>query len=55
MYEWHQQIQIIVNEIDQCIKHGRDEALTLRFLSHKLGYSNFTPQEKFKRNIGYAI
>ena len=33
MYEWHKQIQIIVDEIDECIRHHHNEALTLRFLS----------------------
>lgn len=52
MYEWQQQIQIIVNEIDQCIKRCHDEALTLRFLSHKLGYSEFYTTRKFKEISG---
>ena len=33
MYEWKKQIQIVVDEIDRCIKGYNDEALTLRFLS----------------------
>ena len=33
IYEWQKQIQIIVDEIDKCIKNYNDEALTLRFLS----------------------
>ncbi|HIZ56740.1 MAG TPA: helix-turn-helix domain-containing protein, partial [Firmicutes bacterium] len=52
MYEWQQQIQIIVNEIDQCIKRRHDEALTLRFLSRKLGYSEFYTTRKFKEISG---
>ena len=36
MYEWQKQIQIIVDEIDSCIKSYQDEALTLRTLSQKL-------------------
>lgn len=52
MYEWHQKIQIIVNEIDRCIKHCLDEALTLRFLSRKLGYSEFHTTRKFKEILG---
>ena len=39
MYEWQKQIQIIVDEIDKCVKNYNDEALTLRFLSRRLGYS----------------
>ncbi len=52
MYEWHKQIQIIVDEIDECIKHRDDEALTLRFLSRKLGYSEFYTTRKFKEISG---
>ncbi|MEG0943177.1 MAG: AraC family transcriptional regulator [Angelakisella sp.] len=52
MYEWHKQIQIIVDEIDECIAHHHDEALTLRFLSHKLGYSEFHTTRKFKEISG---
>lgn len=52
MYEWHRQIQIVVDEIDECIKHRDDEALTLRFLSRKLGYSEFHTTRKFKEISG---
>ena len=48
MYEWRKQIQIIVDEIDKCIKNYNDEALTLRALSKKLGYSQFHTTRKFK-------
>lgn len=41
MYEWQKQIQIIVDEIDSCIRNYNDEVLTLRFLSRKLGYSEY--------------
>lgn len=52
MYEWQQQIQIIVDEIDKCIKNYNDEALTLRFLSRELGYSEFYTTRKFKEISG---
>ncbi|WP_109709243.1 helix-turn-helix transcriptional regulator [Faecalicatena contorta] len=52
MYEWHKQIQVIVDEIDRCIINYNDEALTLRFLSHKLGYSEFHTTRKFKEISG---
>ena len=52
MYEWQKQIQIIVDEIDQCIKNYNDEALTLRFLSRRLGYSEFYTTRKFKEISG---
>lgn len=52
MYEWHKQIQIIIDEIDNCIKNGNGEAITLRFLSRKLGYSEFHTTRKFKEISG---
>lgn len=52
MYEWQKQIQIIVDEIDKCIKNYNDEALTLRFLSRRLGYSEFYTKRKFKEISG---
>jgi AraC-like DNA-binding protein len=52
VYEWHKQIQIIVDEIDKCIGQHHDEALTLRFLSRKLGYSEFHTTRKFKEISG---
>ncbi len=52
MYEWQKQIQTIVDEIDRCIKNHNDEALTLRFLSRKLGYSEFYTTRKFKEISG---
>ncbi len=52
MYEWQKQIQIIVDEIDNCIKNYNDEALTLRFLSRRLGYSEFHTTRKFKEISG---
>lgn len=52
MYEWQRQIQTIVDEIDRCIKNYNDEALTLRFLSRKLGYSELYTTRKFKEISG---
>lgn len=52
MYEWQKQIQIIVDEIDRCIQNYNDEALTLRFLSRRLGYSEFYTTRKFKEISG---
>lgn len=52
MYEWHRQIQTIVDEIDECIKRRDDEGLTLRRLSRKLGYSEFHATRKFKEISG---
>lgn len=52
MFEWKKQIQIIVDEIDNCIKNQNDESLTLSFLSHRLGYSEFHTTRKFKEISG---
>lgn len=52
MYEWQRQIQFIVNEIDNCIQNQNDEALTLKFLSDKSGYSEFYITRKFKEISG---
>lgn len=55
MYEWHRQIQTIVNEIDECIKNHNGEALTLRSLSHRLGYSEFYMTRKFREISGMPL
>lgn len=55
MYEWRKQIQIIVDEIDECIKNHNDEALTLNALSKKLGYSMFHTTRKFKEISGMQL
>ncbi len=52
MYEWQKQIQVIVDQIDQCIKNHDDEALTLHCLSGRLGYSEFHTTRKFKEISG---
>ena len=52
MYEWQKQIQIIVDEIDKCIRSKQDEALTLQVLADKLGYSQFHTTRKFKEISG---
>ncbi len=52
MYEWQQQIQIIIDEIDRCIKQRRDDALTLCSLSRHLGYSEYYVTRKFREISG---
>lgn len=52
MYEWHKLIKLIVDEIDTCIQNRNSETLTLQFLSHKLGYSEFHTTRKFKEISG---
>lgn len=55
MYEWYQNIQKIVDEIDTCIKSQDDEALTLNHLSQTLGYSEFYISRKFKEISGMRL
>ena len=55
MYEWQRQIQMIVDEIDSCIKNYEDEALTLRSLSRRLGYSEFYTTRKFREISGMQL
>lgn len=52
MDRWQKQIQIIINEIDRCIQTHKDENLTLRSLSRRLGYSEFYTARKFKEITG---
>lgn len=52
MFEWNKQIQIIVDEIDKCIRQHHDEVLTLQYLADKLGYSVFHTTRKFKEISG---
>ena len=52
MYEWQNKIQIIIDEIDACIKKNDDEALSLRRLANKLGYSEFYISRKFREISG---
>lgn len=55
MHEWHKQIQILIKEIDDCIKNKNDEVLTLSFLAEKLGYSEFYVSRKFKEISGMSL
>lgn len=55
MYEWHKQIQLIVDEIDECIKNHHDETVTLDYLSQRLGYSQFYTTRKFKEISGMKL
>lgn len=55
MCQWQKQIQIIVDEIDEGIRNHEDEALTLRNLAQKLGYSEFYTTRKFKEVSGMRL
>lgn len=49
---WQKNIQRIVDEMDVSIKRLDDEALTLKYLAQKLGYSEFYVSRKFKEISG---
>lgn len=55
MYEWEKSFQMIINEIDKSISNYSNESLTLRFLSKKLGYSEFYTTKKFKEILGMTF
>lgn len=55
MYEWHRQIQIVIDAIDESIQRRNDEALTLRSLARTLGYSEFHTTRKFKALSGLSL
>jgi len=55
MDEWQKQIQILILEIDDCIRRKEDEALTLTALSEKLGFSEFYVSRKFREVSGMSL
>ena len=55
MYEWHRQIQLIIEEIDASIRRRDDEALTLHYLAQLLGYSDFHMTKQFKAITGMSL
>ena len=55
MYEWHRQIQTIIEEIDASIRRRDDEALTLHALAQRLGYSDYHMTTQFRRITGLSL
>ena len=55
MCEWYKQIQLLIKEIDNCIKNKATEKLTLSYLSEKCGYSEFYVSRKFKEISGMSL
>lgn len=55
MYQWHRQIQHIVDEIDRCIRRQENESATLQRLAQKLGYSQYHTTRKFKEIAGMTL
>lgn len=52
MFEWQQQIQTMIDEIDTGIREHREDALTLEALAGRLGYSTFHATRKFRAITG---
>ena len=55
MEDWYPNIQKIVEEIDACIKSRGDEAITLKHLAQKLGYSEYYVSRKFRAVSGMQL
>ena len=55
MYEWHRQIQTIIEEIDASIRRRDDEALTLHALAQRLGYSDYHMTKQFRAITGLSL
>ena len=55
MAQWHRNIQDIITIIDACIRAQQDEALTLRALAQKLGYSEYYTSRKFRELAGMTL
>ncbi len=55
MAQWYRNIQDIITLIDACIRAQQDEALTLRALAQKLGYSEYYTSRKFRELSGMTL
>ena len=52
MNEWHKNIQLIIDEVDRCIRARADDDVSLKWLSDKLGYSEYYVSRKFREISG---
>ena len=55
MYEWHRQVQKIVDELDRCIISRDDNGLTLQTIARANGYSAFHMTRKFRELAGTSL
>ena len=55
MNEWHRTVQLLVDEIDACIRRGDSEELTLSHLAQKTGYSQHYVSRKFSEISGMKL
>ena len=52
MTAWHRTVQEIIDEVDGCIKREDDEALALKALSERMGYSEYHMSRRFSEISG---
>lgn len=55
MREWNKNVQSIVEKIDLCIKEKNDDAVSLKFLAEKFGYSEYYISRKFSEISGMTF
>lgn len=55
MAQWHRNIQDILTIMDDCIRAQQDEALTLRALAERLGYSEYYTSRRFRALAGMTL
>lgn len=55
MFEWHKNVQVMINVIEEEIRRGMDEELTLDSLAKKLGYSKYHMTKRFKNLTGQTF
>jgi len=55
LYEWHRQVQKIVDDIDACIINRDDDGLTLREIARRNGYSEYHMTRKFSELSGISL
>ena len=55
MAQWHRNIQDIITIMDDCIRTQQDEALTLRALADRLGYSEYYTSRRFRALAGMTL
>lgn len=55
MSEWYQYVQRIIEQIDECIRAGNNETLTLRALAEAVGYSEYHTSRMFREISGMTL
>lgn len=55
MQNWNREVQMIVDQIDICIRNQNDEQLTLKSLADTVGYSEFYTSRMFREISGMKL